>query len=211
MEKLKLKVCGMKEMSNIEEIASLGPAYMGFIFYKKSPRYVGDDFNVPFSFPSSIKRIGVFVNSSTEEMLTQTKVHQLDYLQLHGDESVLQVKELKTSNAKIIKVFSIDDAFDFEVTKKYENDVDFFLFDTKGKYYGGNAKTFNWMLLAKYNQRVPFFLSGGLSTENIRSVTDLPQMNLHAFDVNSGVEIAPGLKDKTKVIKLQKLIESISK
>ena len=109
----------------------------------------------------------------------------------------------------IIKVFSIDDDFDFNQTRPYDEGADYFLFDTKGKYYGGNARTFDWNVLKRYDQRKPFFLSGGLSLETLGGVNALRGMNLHAIDVNSGVESVPGIKDLDSVRALRKRLEGV--
>lgn len=207
--KMKLKICGMRDTENIMQVAALSPDYMGFIFYQKSPRFVGNDFKIPVQFPTNIIRVGVFVNESTANILKHTEAHNLGFLQLHGEESVKQCQELKRHNYQIIKVFSIDDAFDFEITKFYSESVDFFLFDTKGKYHGGNAKTFRWRHLDNYSQQVPFFLSGGLSPENVVDVSDLKGMNIHALDVNSGVESAPAMKDLVKIQALKENLKQI--
>ena len=202
MMKIKLKICGIRDVNNIMDVASLKPDYLGFIFYSKSPRFVGVDFVVPLDLPNEIKRVGVFVNESTDEIIAKAKSHRLDYIQLHGNETLEQTKELKQLDLGIIKVFAVGDDFDFEITKPYKKVVDYFLFDTKGKYYGGNASVFNWNLLKQYDQEIPFFLSGGLSPENIEEVSKLNSMNIHALDVNSGVEEGPGLKDIAKVKQL---------
>ena len=76
------------------------------------------------------------------------------------------------------------------------------MFDTKGRYFGGNAKSFDWELLTRYDQEVPFFLSGGLSPDNVRSVSSLKGMNLHALDVNSGIEDSPGMKNIDRLVEL---------
>jgi phosphoribosylanthranilate isomerase len=207
---LLLKVCGMRENSNILEIASLRPDYMGFIFYPKSPRYIGAAFEIPAAFPASIKRVGVFVNASMEEMISQAKRLQLDYLQLHGNEPVAQVEALRSNQVKVIKVFSVDDDFDFSITTPYRTLVDFFLFDTKGKYYGGNAQRFDWNILKRYDQQVPFFLSGGLSPDNIADIGVLKGMNIHALDINSGVELAPGLKSKAQIAEVQSMLHALA-
>jgi phosphoribosylanthranilate isomerase len=199
----------MRDASNIMQVATLQPDYMGFIFYAKSPRFVGMDFELPANFPGTIKKVGVFVNETTEVMVALHQRLRMDFLQLHGHETVEQVKELSGQGIKVIKVFSVDDDFNFSKTNAYEDHVSFFLFDTKGKYYGGNAMAFNWKKLEEYNQKVPFFLSGGLNDENIRGLDLLSGMNLHALDVNSGVEISPALKDIQKIRTLDKKIELI--
>lgn len=204
---MKLKVCGMREQKNIEEVARLRPDYMGFIFYPESPRFVGDDFEMPKLDPL-IKKVGVFVNATTDEILAKAVIHDLHIVQLHGRETVEQCEELKQHNTLIIKAFSVDDKVNFHDLKRYEAAVDYFLFDTKGKHFGGNAMRFDWTLLRGYDQQTPFFLSGGLAPENVNEVNALKDMNIHAIDINSGVEIAPALKD---VGKLKQVIATLNK
>lgn len=198
----------MREADNVLGVAALQPDYMGFIFYQKSPRFVGADFLIPKSFPTAIKKVGVFVNETPEKMLALGRTLQLDYLQLHGNESVEDCATIRQAGIGVIKVFSVDDDFDFTVTKPYQSSVDFFLFDTKGKYYGGNAQVFDWTVLNRYDQQVPFFLSGGITPDNVTNIAALKNMNLHALDVNSGVEIQPALKS---IEKLNTLITQVSK
>jgi phosphoribosylanthranilate isomerase len=195
---IKLKICGMREERNILDVAALHPEYMGFIFYPGSPRYVGDDFRMPDLSPS-INRVGVFVNAPVSLMLQKANDHQLTYIQMHGDEPVAQCKEIKRNNIGVIKVFSVGDEFDFDQVRPYEEVTDFFLFDTRGKYYGGNAVAFDWNLLERYNQQLPFFLSGGIGPGNAAGIRNLHHMNIHAIDVNSGAEERPALKDLNKI------------
>ena len=192
--KLKFKICGMRDPINMLEVAALDPDFMGFIFYEGSKRYVGQKFSIPITFPQDVKRVGVFVNESVGNILSKVSEHQLDFVQLHGDESIDVCRELK-EKIKVIKVFRVDESFDFNSTKEFNSHVDFFLFDTKGENYGGTGQAFNWNLLKKYDQQIPFFLSGGLSIENIQSVKELRDLNLYALDVNSQVELEPGMKD----------------
>ncbi len=199
----------MRDSENILEVAALLPEYMGFIFYEKSKRYVGKDFIVPIGFPAEIKKVGVFVNEKPEKILELVARYRLDYVQLHGDEPIVDCKIVKGS-VKVIKAFSIDETFDFNFVKPYVPYADLFLFDTKGKNYGGTGLTFDWTLLRKYSQKTPFFLSGGLSAENISRVVELNDMNLLAVDVNSGAESAVGKKDVMKIKAIQELLNSIT-
>lgn len=199
-----LKVCGNRD--NIVEVASLNPDYMGFIFYEPSPRHVGVDFKMPV-LPKSIKKVGVFVNEEVEVIKKLVAKFKLDFVQLHGHESVEDCRVLKELGVGVIKVFSVDATFDFDTTAPYEGVVDYFLFDTKGKFYGGNAIPFDWNLLTNYHQRVPFFLGGGLTLENISGIKRLSTMNLHAIDVNSGVEDSPGLKS---IVKIESILEILN-
>ena len=189
----------MRDPENIRQVAALGPDFMGFIFYGPSPRYVGANFKLKEEVPEDIVRVGVFVNAGNDEIRRQSAVVGFDHVQLHGNESAQQSAALKDAGFKVIKVFSVDDNFDFALTKPYVPVVDYFLFDTKGKLYGGNARTFNWNVLQRYDQDIPFFLSGGISPENAHGIAALEGMNLFALDVNSGVEKSPGLKSLLKV------------
>lgn len=205
---MKLKICGMKYPDNILEVGSLLPDYMGFIFWDKSARYF--DGTLP-TLPQSIKKTGVFVNTSKEEILEKVTKYNLQAVQLHGHESVAFCQELKNTLAKsieIIKVFSVDEAFDFYQLELFETVCDYFLFDTKGKLPGGNGTTFDWKVLEQYPSQKPFFLSGGIGLDEIDLVqqilkTDLP---IYAIDVNSKFEIEAGLKDKEKLDRFKQKI-----
>jgi phosphoribosylanthranilate isomerase len=207
-EIIQLKVCGMREAQNIAEVSALRPDYMGFIFFRESPRYVGDTFGIADNFPETTKRVGVFVNETNKAILEKVKKYALDFVQLHGHESVQQCAALEDQQVRVIKVFSVDDDMDFQITKPYEKKVSYFLFDTKGKFHGGNSQTFNWDILSRYDQSIPFFLSGGISNENISAIRALKKMNLKAIDVNSGVEIEPALKDVKKIMAIKAMLNS---
>lgn len=196
MNQVKMKVCGMRDSDNIKELLRLQPDYMGFIFYEKSKRHAALlDAELLKEFPQNTKKVGVFVNACLSEVNEKVNEFELDYVQLHGDESVDYVGELFAVGIKVIKVFSVDESFDFKVLKPYKGLVEYFLFDTKGKERGGNGIAFDWEILKGYDQSVPFFLSGGIDNENIAGLLGLKEMNIHAIDVNSKYEIEPGLKD----------------
>ncbi|MDD5152319.1 MAG: phosphoribosylanthranilate isomerase [Flavobacterium sp.] len=194
---MKLKICGMKYPENILEVGALLPDYMGFIFWKKSGRYF--DGIIP-ELPKSIKKVGVFVDETQEEILKKIKKHNLQAIQLHGHESANFCLNLKTemrNEIEIIKVFSVKDDFDFEVLKPFEKVCDYFLFDTKGKLPGGNGITFDWKVLENYPSTKPFFLSGGIGMNEFEAIKKITKTNLpvYAIDVNSKFEIEPGLKN----------------
>lgn len=194
---MKLKICGMKYPENMLEVGALLPDYMGFIFWEKSARYF--DGIIP-ELPKSIQKVGVFVNASLDEILEKIEKHDLQAVQLHGDESVEFCESLKKKSPnliEVIKVFSILDTFDFAVLKPFESVCDYFLFDTKGKLPGGNGTTFDWKVLENYPSTKPFFLSGGIGLEEMEAVNEILKTNLpvYAIDVNSKFEIEPGLKN----------------
>jgi len=187
---VKLKICGMKH--NVAEVAELMPDYLGFIFYAKSVRnFTG----TPPNLPASIKRVGVFVNASLEDISEKIKTFQLDVVQLHGDETPEFCQAL--SGVEIWKVFSIKDSFDFNKLTPYEKVVDKFLFDTKGKEKGGNGYTFDWSVLEDYHSTKPIVLSGGIGLAEIESLQQIlkTELPIYAIDVNSKFEQRPGLKD----------------
>lgn len=202
---VKLKICGMRDPDNIREVAALRPDFMGFIFYGGSPRCVPDDWVLP-EIDESIRRVGVFVNENLDVVLKKIKRHRLDFVQLHGEEPVLRCEKLRTAGVGVIKVFSVDHDFDFNVTSRYKGVVDYFLFDTKGKHYGGNSKTFDWNILQQYDQEIPFLLGGGITLNNIDDTVRLSGMNLHALDVNSGAEVSAGIKDVDQV---KRIVENL--
>jgi phosphoribosylanthranilate isomerase len=196
-----IKICGMKYPDNILEVGALLPDYMGFIFWERSARYF--DGVIP-SLPKSIKKVGVFVNETIENIVEKVQIHDLQAVQLHGKESVefclnlkTQLENLKHVQIEIIKVFSILDTFDFGILEPFENACDFFLFDTKGKLPGGNGVVFDWKILENYPSTKPFFLSGGIGIDEMDSVNEIIKTNLpvYAIDVNSKFEIEPGLKN----------------
>jgi phosphoribosylanthranilate isomerase len=194
---VRIKICGMKYPENILEVGALLPDYMGFIFWEKSARYF--DGIIP-ELPKSIKKTGVFVNATLEEILEKVEKHDLQAVQLHGDESVEFCETLKKNLPKVIdviKVFSILDTFDFDLLKPFETVCDYFLFDTKGKLPGGNGTTFDWKVLENYPSTKPFFLSGGIGIDEMDAVNEILKTNLpvYAIDVNSRFEIEPGLKN----------------
>lgn len=187
---MKLKICGMKYHENILEVSQLLPDYLGFIFYVKSSRYF--DGEIP-EIPKSIKKVGVFVNANLDEINSKIKKYDLDLIQLHGNETPEFCKNLKQDKIEIIKVFSVDDDFDFSELEPFEEVCDYFLFDTKGKLHGGNGITFNWQILENYKSQKPLFLSGGIGIEEIENIKKL-KLPIFAIDVNSKFEIEPGLK-----------------
>ena len=194
---MKLKICGMKYSENIIEVGALLPDYMGFIFWEKSARYF--DGVIPL-LPKSIKKAGVFVHASVEEIVSKINKYDLQAVQLHGEESVEFCEILKNKIPKeteIIKVFSMLDSFNFEILKPFESVCDYFLFDTKGKLPGGNGTAFDWKILENYPSTKPFFLSGGIGMEEINEVKQVLKTNLplYAIDINSKFEIEPGLKN----------------
>lgn len=193
---MKIKVCGMKYPENIQELNKLSIDYMGMIFYQESPRYIDNqELKAEGNIHSSnIKRVGVFVNSREAYIVEMIDKYKLDLIQLHGNESPDFCAELNKF-IPIIKAFSISEASDFEQTKAYEGLRGYFLFDTKTSQYGGSGKKFDWNILDAYDEDTPFFLSGGISAEDVKQIKAIKHPRLYGVDLNSKFETEPGLKD----------------
>lgn len=212
MDKLKLKICGLKDTDNIRAVLKYSPDFIGFIFYAKSPRYAGNNpqFLSSVDIPDHITKTGVFVNEPLENIRKIADRFALEAIQLHGDESPEVCALLKKEGTLVIKVFSIGDDFNFNKLDPYKDYVDHFMFDTKGKYFGGNGIPFDWSLLEKYPYSVPFFLSGGIGPDNIDNIKYLKHPSFFAIDINSRIESAPGLKDISKLSGIRKRIDTIN-
>ncbi|MGV6944804.1 phosphoribosylanthranilate isomerase [Sphingobacterium kyonggiense] len=203
-KKLLVKVCGMREDENIHQLTQLAIDYIGHIFYPKSPRYIADA-KLLNSNPD-IKKTGVFVNASLEEITQAIESYQLQSIQLHGDESVELIQQLNQSGVEIIKAFGVNNDFDWNSLEPYLDHIDYLLFDSKSSQYGGTGERFNWDKLKEYPYDKPYFLSGGLSLENIQEAVEFEDSRLIGLDLNSRFEISPGLKDIEKIKAALKII-----
>jgi phosphoribosylanthranilate isomerase len=203
---MKIKVCGLKHPVNIKAVAALAPDYIGFIFYGKSPRFI-DDLPVEAlnSIPSSIIKTAVFVNETAEIINLLIDKYNFDAIQLHGSESP-EFSNSFRNRVKVFKAFGVSEDFDFGKLDAYADKVDFFLFDTKTPIHGGSGNTFNWAVLNKYILEIPFFLSGGISPENIEEVKNINHPQFYGVDLNSKFETAPGIKN---IEQLEKAFDSI--
>lgn len=200
---LKIKICGMRDPGNIDDIASLSPDYMGFIYYPGSKRFAGglspDDIS---GIPEKIRKTGVFVNSSREEVLSISDRMNFQAVQLHGGESPAFCRDIKKSGLELIKVFSfgMGDGLErmirfSEQMEEYLEHCDLFLFDTAGRSYGGTGNKFDWTRLSEYTLEKGFFLSGGLAPGDLGEILELKHPQLFGIDLNSGFENEPGCKN----------------
>lgn len=199
----------MRESSNVKSLVeTIQPDWMGLIFYQASPRYV-DDIQADWIRETEIRKVGVFVDAPASDIYDKIQKFGLDTLQLHGKESVDEVKRLKEkTRLEIFKVFSIDQNINWIKLEAYLPHVDYFLFDTFTNAYGGSGKTFNWEILLYYPFDKPFLLSGGLDVGHVEAIKDLKSKipQLAGVDINSKFEIEPGLKDIDLVQKFKNLI-----
>ncbi len=198
---MKVKICGITNSNNLLEILDLKPDFMGFIFYPASPRYVIDKLSPDelVEIPKSIKRTGVFVNSDLYTIEGVYWKYNLDFVQLHGDESSATCRQLSSSGLNIIKAFRLDKDFDFNILMDYIPYCKFFLFDTNSPEYGGSGKKFNWEILKKYDSGHPFILSGGIGPFDAEEILSINHPSLYGIDLNSRFEISAGVKDVEKL------------
>lgn len=198
---LKIKVCGLKDPLNVQEIAEAHPDYMGFIFYPSSGRFVGNkpDGSLFGKVPSFIMKTGVFVNEEPPAIINTVNIYGLDMVQLHGNETVDYCNYLKKAGLIIIKAFGISKGSDFRTLEPYMNVCEYFLFDTKSPDYGGSGRKFDWEKINEYHLNKPFFLGGGIGPEDTSIIKKIKHPYLFAVDINSRFEIRPGIKDIKKV------------
>jgi len=207
MSPVRLKICGLRD--NIQEVAALQPDYAGFIFYPKSPRYVGENFKMP-ELDKRINKVGVFVNEPVDSLVVKVRKYKLQYAQLHGTEAPEECQAIRDKGIGIIKAFAMGEHFDFRQLEQYDSTVDYFLFDTKTAGFGGSGRSFDWELLKKYKLEKKYFLSGGISLENLELLKELDLSMVHALDVNSRFEVSPGLKDIHALVKLKAKIKELN-
>jgi phosphoribosylanthranilate isomerase len=198
----------MRDLENIRELVKLEPDYIGFIFYEKSPRYIGEKISKEIldAIPASIKKVGVFVNATEREMKNAITENSLNVVQLHGNESPEMCQIIRMAGVEVIKAFPVDEEFDFHSIQRYRESCGFYLFDTKTPQFGGSGKQFDWTLLDKHNFTKPVFLSGGIGLEDAEKIIRLNNKDIKVVDINSRFEIEPGLKDIDKVKKFIEII-----
>ena len=190
-----IKVCGMREANNIRNVEQLNIDWMGFIFYGGSSRYVATR---PSHLPSQCKRVGVFVNSNADDIMSKTRTYGLDIVQLHGRETPGFCKMMRSelpSGTILIKAIQINDKEDFIKADAFSPYIDYFLFETRSDNYGGSGQKFDWELLNHYNSDKPFILTGGIGPSDAQSILNIHNPHFAGIDLNSGFEIRPAFKD----------------
>jgi phosphoribosylanthranilate isomerase len=200
-----IKVCGITLKNQYKAIAEMPVDMIGFNFYPKSKRYLKNPI-INAEIHSPVKNVGVFVNPSLNEVLNTAKIHNLDFIQLHGDESPEFCKEI-SDHYPIIKAFGVDTNFAMQTLEVYAEICQYFLFDTKTKQYGGSGKKFNWAKLSEYQGSTPFFLSGGIGLEDAPEILNIKHPELIGIDINSGFETEPGVKNIELIKKMKQIVQ----
>lgn len=213
---MKIKVCGMTTMDQLHQLEDIGIDFAGFIFYPKSPRFVGKQGLTGTDVKSAklkLYKVGVFVDASYDEVMRKVDEFGLDMVQLHGRETPFECSKI-ADYIDVIKAFRFMENDHVEwMIKDYYSEADMFLFDTgvpvskdevgNTMLYGGTGRKFNWNRLKGLSIRKPFFLSGGIEPGDAQLVKDFMQepvaKDLFVVDINSRFELAPGIKDMEKV------------
>ncbi|SDL71610.1 phosphoribosylanthranilate isomerase [Chryseobacterium taihuense] len=202
-----IKVCGLTKLDQIHELIELKVDFLGFIFYEKSLRYVLNQLSLKqisnIEYPG---KVGVFVNENVDRIIEISEKAELNFIQLHGDESedfILELRQKLNSEVKIIKVIRVGSQkaeikSQLEKISNLKSQISNILFDTDSKAFGGTGKTFDWKILNDIEIPVPYFLSGGISLENINQLSNINHQPI-ALDINSKFEIDAGDKDLEKI------------
>jgi len=204
---MRIKVCGMTLPEQVNALAEMGADLAGFIFYPKSPRFVGNKLS-----PEKMKKIGggvgkvgVFVNTPYEELLQTVESYRLDIVQLHGDETPIFCEKV-ANYVTVIKAFRLSDNDPLEwMVRPFHDASDMYMFDTLGAGYGGTGKKFDWKVLSDAVIDKLFLLSGGIEPgdeEKLKAFAkEEAARKLFALDINSKFEFSPGVKDMDRVKK----------
>lgn len=202
---MRIKICGITQPNQGRAIATLGATTLGFICVPASPRYVNPQQirAVVEQLPENIDSIGVFANTSLEEICQTVAISGLTGVQLHGDESPQFCHQLRCflPNVEIIRALRIQNSQALAQADIYTDCVDALLLDAyHPQQLGGTGNTLDWASLQQFQPSCPWLLAGGLTPNNILDA--LNEVQPHGIDLSSGVERAPGDKDLTKVAQL---------
>ena len=211
--KAEVKICGLDRVETVEASVEAGAGMIGFVFYSPSPRSLTptEASVLTARVPSDVRRIGLFVDPTDEEISKVMDKNRFDMVQLHGEETpqrVLDIKEL--IGLPVMKVLKISCIQDLNTTSEYECVTDWFLFDAfspkdiKGALPGGNALSFDWSILSGVDISQPWVLAGGLNPENVKEA--MQTSGARVVDVSSGVEDRPGVKS---IVKIRTFIEAV--
>lgn len=199
---IRIKMCGITRLDDALVAADAGVDALGFIFYEKSPRYISpDDMRVIMEqLPPFVDVVGVFVDKKRSEVEEIIHYCSLNYVQLHGSESVKYCERLsrKSAPCRVIKAFRVTKAMQSEDITPYAPFVAGYLLDAyvKGE-PGGTGTVFDWDIITQLSMDRPYILAGGLNVDNIEQAIQLAAPS--AIDVSSGVEVQPGVKDHALV------------
>lgn len=186
----------MRDAGNITEVAKLRPDFMGFIFFKHSPRCCeGINPKEIRKLPEEVKPVMVSVDMTEDEILRDVERYGFPIVQLHGHESPELCFSLRNRGLKVLKAMGMRSAESIENLKDFEGAVDAFLLDTLCPGKGGSGKKFDWGILDAYDLNEDFYLSGGIGPQDAEALLALSHPKFKGIDLNSRFETAPGIKD----------------
>jgi phosphoribosylanthranilate isomerase len=198
---IRTKFCGLSRPEDVTAAADAGAAYVGFVFFPKSPRNVviGQAAALAVTVPAGIAKVALVVNSSDAELDEIVESVPLDMLQLHGSETVERVREVRARyGLPVMKAIGVADADDLPALDAYAMAADQLLIDAKppknADLPGGNGLSFDWRLIAGKSWPVPWMLAGGLTPDNVAEAVEMT--GARQLDVSSGVEASAGVKDR---------------
>ncbi len=209
---MNIKVCGITEMKQLQQLDGLDIDYAGLIFYKESPRFIGSKISGADLKQADldIKKVGVFVNPELNEVLDAIDEYGLDAIQLHGNETPEMCDDLSTE-VEVIKAFLINETLDIDkVVAPYDAVCDYYLFDSKPptkETFGGTGNQFDWSILLKAKIEKPFFLSGGIRPDDGAKLKTFKHPDLFGVDLNSKFEVSPGVKDMKLVLQFRQSLK----
>ena len=198
MTRVKVKICGITNVKDAIAAVEMGADILGFNFFEESPRYVTIEAfeEIVNKLPTFIDTAGIFVNSSEDHIRRVSDTGYLNWIQLHGDESLEFCQSVRYLHARTIKAIRVKSEDDIQKSLDYSTDA--VLLDAyHPELYGGTGDTFDWSLIGNLNRRV--FLAGGITPENAAKAIEV---GVYGIDVCSGVEKEPGVKDHEKMKKL---------
>lgn len=200
---MRAKICGLTTPEAIEAATEAGAAYIGFVFFPKSPRNISlaEAEVLALSVPPGIVKVALTVNAD-DALIDDIAALPIDMFQLHGSESPTRVAEVKArTGLPVMKAIGVADASDLERIADYEGVADQILVDAEppkgGEVPGGNGLAFDWRLIEGRDWARPWMLAGGLDPSNVSAAARLT--GAAQIDVSSGVESTPGIKDIERI------------
>ena len=201
----RVKICGMTNLEDAQCAVAAGADALGFVFYKKSPRYVHPEKvqQIVSALPPFVTTVGLFVNADPDTIIQTMRITGLSTIQLHGDESP---EDCCLDPYPVIKAVRVKGADSLTGVENYH--VSALLLDAwNDQQYGGTGESFDWQLAKKMTGCLPIILAGGLTPDNVAQAIEV--VNPYAVDVSSGVEESPGCKDHNKIREFIKKVKAV--